>query len=285
MIYRLPQMSVQDFNRDGRADLIAAWQDHLAVYLQSAAGQFPQEPSQTYYFNLRTEQERTLRLVQISPLVEDLDADGGADLILTKMTGRITDRRLLTSVYLNRSGSLPTQANVRLEHEGFATTLLVKDLNADGKQDLLFPIVKIGVRNLIRNLLTDRAEVTLLGHLYRNHEVYAKTPDWSRSFSYQIDLSDGVVLQGGWPNIDGDFDGDGKADLLIVGDDEVSVYLASAGTLFARDPAARMAVKSTPHVLVSALTDRRRADVVLWYDRAPEFEGVVKVLSNSGTGW
>jgi hypothetical protein len=285
MIYRLPHVRVWDFNRDGRADLVVAWQDHVAVYLQEASGQFPREPSQTFYFGLRTEQERTLRLVQISPLIEDLNADGRADLILTKTTGRITDRRLLTSVYLNRAGNLPAQPNVRLEHDGFATTLLTKDLNGDGKPDLLFPVVKIGVRNLIRNLLTDRAEVSLLVHLYRDPGLYANTPDWSRSFSYEIDLSDGVVLQGAWPNLDGDFDGDGKADLLIVGNDEIVVYLASPGTQFSRDPATRMAVKSSSHVIVGNLTASRQADIVLWYDGPSEWKGALKVLMNTGTGW
>ena len=285
LIYRLPQLVVRDFNGDGRADLIAAWQDHVAVYLQDATGHFPQEPSQTFHFNLRTEQERTLRLVQISPLIEDLDGDGRADLMLTKMTGRITDRRLVTTVYLNRAGNLPAQPDVRVEHDGFATTLLTKDLNGDGKHDLLFPVVKIGVRNLIRNLLTDRAEVSLLVHLYRDQGIYSNTPDWTRSFSYQIDLSDGVVLQGGWPNVDGDFNGDGNADLLIAGNDEVVVYLASPGTLFARDPATRMAVKTSSHVIVRDLTDSRHADIVLWYDGSSEWKGAVKVLINTGVGW
>jgi FG-GAP-like repeat len=285
LIYRLPELAVRDFNGDGRADLIAAWQDHVAVYPQDATGRFPREPSPTFHFNLRTEQERTLRLVQISPLIEDLDSDGRADLILAKMTGRVTDRRLLSSVYLNRAGSLPAQPDVRLEHEGFATTLLTKDVNGDGKHDLLFPVVKIGVRNLIRNLLTDRAEVSLLGHLYRDQGIYASTPDWARSFGYQIDLSDGVVLQGGWPNIDGDFDGDGKADLLIAGNDEVAVYLASPAMLFARDAAARIPVKTSSHVIVRDLTDSRRADIVIWYDGPSEWKGVVKVLINTHKGW
>jgi hypothetical protein len=54
--------------------------------------------------------------------------------------------------------------------------------------------VKIGVRNLIRNLLTDRAEVSAGASVSRSG-IYANTPDWARSFSYPIDLSDGVVLQ------------------------------------------------------------------------------------------
>jgi FG-GAP-like repeat len=285
LIYRLPQLVVRDFDGDGRADLIAAWQDHVAVYLQGATASFPQEPSLTFHLNMRTEQERTRRLVQLSPLIEDLDGDGRADLILTKMTGRLTDRRLVTSVYLNRVGNLPPQPDVQIAHDGFATTLLIKDVNGDGKQDLLFPVVKIGVRNLIRNLLTDRAEVSLLGHPYRDPGIYASTPDWTRSYNYQIDLSDGLMLEGGWPNIDGDFDGDGKTDLLIAGNDEVAVYLASPGTLFAREPAARMAVKSSSHVLVHDLTASRHADIVIWYDGTSEWTGVVKVLINTGQGW
>jgi FG-GAP-like repeat len=285
LIYRLPWLFVQDFNRDGRADLIAAWQDHVAVHLQDATGRFPQEPSQTFHFNVRTEQERTRRLVPISPLIEDLDGDGRADLILTKMTGRITDRRIVTSVYLNRAGNLPLQPDVRVEHNGFATTLLVKDLNGDGKRDLMFPLVKIGVSNLIRNLVTDRADVSLLVHLYRDQGLYYSAPDWTRSFSYQIDMSYGVMLQGVWPNFDGDFDGDGQADLLVAGNDEVAVYLATPGALFARDPAARMPVKTSARAIVRDLTGDQRADIVLWYDTPSDWKGVIKVLINTTKGW
>jgi hypothetical protein len=285
LTYRLPQLFVRDFNGDGRADLLAAWQDHLAVYLQGSTGRLAQEPSQTFHFDVRSEQERTLRLVNISPLIEDLDGDGRADLILTKMTGRVTDRRLVTSVYLNRTGSLPAQPHVRIEHDGFATTLYAQDVNGDGRRDLVFPVAKIGVRNLIRNLLTDRVDITLLAHLYRESGTYHNTPDWTRNFSYQIDMSDGVMLQGMWPNLDGDFDGDGKADLLVAGNDEIAVYLATPGTLFARDPVARMPVKTSSHMMVRDLTNNGRADIVLWYDGAPEWRGMLKVLINTAKGW
>jgi FG-GAP-like repeat len=285
LIYRLPQLFVRDFNGDSRGDLIAAWQDHVAVYLQGTTGRFSQEPSQTFHFNLRTEQERTLRFVHISPLLEDLDGDGRVDLILTKVTGRITDRRIASSVYLNRGGGLPAQPHVRVEHEGFASTLVAKDLNGDGKRDLLLPIAKIGVGNLIRNLLTDRADISLLAHLYRDPGVYNKVADWTRNFTYQIDMSDGVMLQGLWPNVEGDFDGDGKADLLVVGNDEIAVYLATPGTLFAREPAARVPVKTSPRTIVQDLTDNRQADIVMWYEKSVEWESVIKVLINTGTGW
>ena len=49
-------------------------------------------------------------------------------------------------------------------------------------------------------------------HFYRDQGTYNRAPNWIRSFDYQIDMSDGVVLQGVWPNVEGDFDADGKAD-------------------------------------------------------------------------
>jgi hypothetical protein len=285
LIYRLPQLFVRDFNGDGRADLIAAWQDNLSVYLQDTAGRFPQEPSQTFHFNVRTEQERTLRSVFISSLIEDLDGDGRADLVLTKMSGRLTDRRIVTSVHLNRAGSLAPRPDVRIEHDGFTTTMFAKDLNGDGKRDLIFPLARIGVSNLIRNLLTSRVDVSLLVYLYRDQGIYNSTPDWTRNFTYQIDLSDGVVLQGVWPNVDGDFDGDGKVDLLVAGNDEVAVYLAAPGPLFARDPAARVPVKTSSHLITRGLTDSGRTDIIMWYDGSSEWKGMIKVLMNTGKGW
>jgi hypothetical protein len=285
LIYRVPQLFVQDFNGDGRADLIAAWQDSVRVYLQDAGGRFATQPSKTFGFNVRTEREETQRSVLVSPLIVDLDQDGYADLILTKMTGRITDRHIVASVYVNRQGTLPQHADVRLEHDGFSTTLLVHDLDGDGKQDLIFPLVRIGVMNIVRNLLSNRVEVSLLAHLYRHHEIYHPTATWSRSFTYQIDWSDGVMLQGAWPHFRDDFDGDGQPDLLIVGNDEVAVYAASPGILFAREAAARFPVKTSPHIVVRDLDGNQRADIILWYDGEPEWRGVLTVLMSSRQGW
>jgi hypothetical protein len=72
---------------------------------------------------------------------------------------------------------------------------------------------------------------------------------------------------------------------MIAGNDEVAVYLARPGTLFARDPQARLAVKTSSHVTVRDLTGDRHADLVMWYDGPSEWAGAVKVLINTGTGW
>jgi hypothetical protein len=285
LIYRLPQFFVRDFNGDARPDLIAAWEDHLSVHLQDDAGRFSQEPSQTFHFNVRTEQESKRRSVFVSPLIDDLDGDGGADLVLSKMAGRLTDRRITTSVHLNRTASLSSRPDVRIEHEGFAATLLTQDLNRDGKRDLVVPLVRLGVKNIIRNLLSNRAEVSLLAHLYRESGVYNNAPDWTRNFTYQIDISDGIALQGVWPRVDGDFDGDGKADLLVAGDDEIVVYLAVPGAPFAPAPAARVAINTSPHLILADLTANRHTDIVMWYEGSPERKGVVRVLRNTAKGW
>ncbi|MBI3327367.1 MAG: VCBS repeat-containing protein [Nitrospinae bacterium] len=285
LVYRFPQLFVQDFNGDGRADLIVAWQEDVAVHLQDASGHFPPHPSQTFHFDLRTEREKSLRTVLVTPLVEDLNQDGYADLILTKMTGRATERRIVTAVYRNQGGSLPSKPDAQIEHEGFGTTLLVKDINGDGKRDLIFPLVKIGVANLVRNLLTSRVDVSLFAHLYQGQPAYLPAADWTRTFGYQVDMSDGVRLEGAWPNIEGDFDGDGRADLLVSGNHELSVYLAIAGASFAPDPAIRLKVKTSPYLLVRDLNNDGLADILMWYDREPEWRGVMKVLMNTGRGW
>jgi hypothetical protein len=63
------------------------------------------------------------------------------------------------------------------------------------------------------------------------------------------------------------------------------VYLATPGTLFARDPAARVPVKTSSHVIVRDLTESRRADIVMWYHEPSEWKGLIKVLMNTAKGW
>jgi hypothetical protein len=282
LVYRLPQLFVDDFDGDGRADLIAAWQENVAVHLQDASGRFAQHPSKSLRFDVRTEGEKARRSVLVAPLIADLNQDGRADLILIKISGRLTDRRLVAMIYLNRDGDLPSRPDLRLEHEGFGTTISVQDIDGDGRRDLILPLVRIGVMNLVRNLLTNRVEVSLHAHLFREPGIYRPTPDWTRTFSYQIDLSDGIMLEGAWPHIGGDFNGDGRPDLLVVANGEIAVYPGIGGGAFARDPAARAAVKTSPHLLVEDLNGDRRADLVLWYEGDPAWHGVLRVLMNGG---
>jgi hypothetical protein len=89
------------------------------------------------------------------------------------------------------------------------------------------------------------------------------------------------MLEGAWPNLEGDFDGDGEPDLLVAGDGEIRVYLASRAELFAREPAALVKVKTSPHLVVNDLNRDGLADILLWYDREPEWSGVIKVLMNT----
>ena len=281
-VYRLPRLFVQDFNGDKRADLIAAWKDEVAVYLQDSSGRFPLHPSTTFHFDVRTDAEKSLRSVLLAPFVEDLDGDGYADLVLTKLTGRLTDRRIVTHVYLNHGGTFASAPDARIQHEGFGTTFLVKDLNRDGKKDLLFPLVKIGVGNLMRNLLSSRVAVSLFAHLYDSRAIYRPTASWTRTFGYQVDMSDGIMLEGAWPNLEGDFDGDGEADLLVSGDGEIRVYPAVAGEFFAREPSIQVKMKTSPHLLVKDLNDDGLADLLLWYEREPGLTGLIRVLMNGG---
>jgi hypothetical protein len=71
----------------------------------------------------------------------------------------------------------------------------------------------------------------------------------------------------------------------VAGNDEVAVYLAAPGALFARDPAARVPVKTSSHLITRDLTGSGRTDILMWYDASSDWNGMIKVLMNTGKGW
>jgi len=179
----LASIAAADFNRDGKLDLVTTDNDnnHLIVLLGNGDGTF-----QTY----QTYQMPTSGYLP-SVNVTDLNGDGLADLVIFdhgQSYGQIV-------LYLGRGdGTFQASASYALSQRG--TALVIDDFNNDGKPDV---VVLYAINN--SPFIDGGGLIVLLG----NGDGTLLTP-----VQNQMPLPLTMF-------INGDFNGDGKADLMMLG--------------------------------------------------------------------
>jgi hypothetical protein len=227
-----------------------------------------------------TEYSQHSLLLFLTPV--DVNRDGFVDVILSKVTGKLLERKIGIFLFIHQQNvrqpfSPRPQQTIMLE--GFTPGVAIEDVNGDGKGDLLLSYVRVGLWDIMKNLLSNRVNLVTAIYLLQTDNTYAAEPDFQEKTSYEIDLSDGVRLHGAWPTLGGDFTGDGHKDLLIARDTEIMIYPNTQdGNLFA-DPLVQSHLPTTPYMYVIDLNGDRKDDL-LFYQK--EEQGKVSILINEG---
>lgn len=283
-----PVLARGDDDGDGRPDLFALARWAIAVYHAGPEG-LPSEPSRTLPLRpFDAEQERDHRATADDYLARDLDGDGRADLLLTTIGGGLMDGRSATRIHLNPGAGVEVDgppAASRTVDRGFSRIHLV-DLEGDGRLELLETRLDFGVVQIVRFLLTRRAELRL-----RLLTLDAEAPDGLRTLfeedlSFRIDFGESRVA-GLVPGL-GDWNGDGRLDFFVTrGDDAIGFRVAaSAEAVAAGADRFGPTVGEQPVPLPSGRSRTADLDgdgldeIVAWNDRDPKLPLIV--LENLG---
>ena len=224
-----PTISRADDNGDGRLDLFALSRWGIWIYHAGPNG-LPKEPSRKIAltpFDEETEREHEATITNY--FARDIDGDAKADLLLSTISGGLSDGHSTTRVYLNpgtgTSVSAPPIADRTLEG-GFSGFSFV-DADGDGRDEILETTLEFGVVQIVRILLTRRAETTvrLLGLDPSAEDGFRVL--FEDEFSFRLDFSEQEVT-GLVPNL-GDWNGDGVKDFYLAGrEGEITFRIGSA---------------------------------------------------------
>jgi hypothetical protein len=283
--YWAPQLNLVDTNADGRADLVATIGDQVAVFRQNPDGGFPAKPNQTFNLHLMNEEERDQHRDRqgISILeVADLDRDGRADLLSNKQEGSMTSRKSKVGIYWGSTGSWakgkPDQV---LALEKAAIGPLVRDVNSDGRQDLVMLIFDIGVYSAAKVLITGTFNLIWQYYLLGPDHTYPAQPSYVDITPIKVDISK-FKLIGGFPNIFADFNGDGDDD-MVYGKSEKELVIAlkdGQGKRTGVEEAIQVPVGMIP--IAEDLNGDGKSEVILWYPFDKERQDLLTVLMNQG---
>jgi len=279
LYFDTPRLSVADVDGDGALDIVAATRHEVRVFVQRADATFLSEPDRVYPLHVMSERNHIRGSGGVSVQARDVDGDGRADLLVSHLTGGLTDAHLATALYLNRDGSWDLeQPNARLESNAALGSDTLLDVDGDGRPELLRTSIPFSVLKLIQSLLTHSVSAKFSLHRLGKSNGFGDEPWVSKEVDLALNV-DTFRPRGFLPAWHLDLNGDGQLDLLTSGDgDEINVFLGGERRYAHRD--ARQKVDSEGLLRSGDLDGDHLPDIVLFDPMTPGAS--VRVLRNRG---
>ena len=195
-----------------------------------------------------------------SSTMEDIDGNGMPDLIVTQTQGTI-NLKALTQVYLATGPmTYPDAPTATFESRGSFAAPLMKDVNGDKKQDIIFVNIPFGVKFFINLFVWKKLGVDLEIYIFDGTGFGAK-PDFTTSVS--IEAPEGKEQAA---YCLGDFNGDGKTDAAFgAGSDELRLQAGGDAEFISSKPYLTLKVPSFGIAKAHKLNDNAAEDIVIYH--------------------
>jgi hypothetical protein len=272
-----------DCDGDGDHDLVCTNGNEVQTFLQKGGGVFGKDPDRRTRVHILSEdggEEDALN--QINSDLMDVTGNNQADLILFRNIGKVgifESMRTQVIFYKATDEGWSSRATQIINLKGVSITPALIDLDDDGARDLVLSSLRTDLITNASRALFQSVTVTFLVFRYqKDRGRFSSAPDWSRDFTVDVDRveSGGTIpLAYFW----GDFDGDGKNDLLsLEREDAFVIYPARVsprvfgGTKleFPDDEKHVVYLEPSDSFKITDLNGDGRDDLVLWYADADE---------------
>ena len=155
-----------------------------------------------------------------SAQMEDLNGDELPDLVVTESTGSVNVKMRVSVYQASAPFTYPTKPATVLESSGALASPFLKDVNGDGKNDLIMIKIPFSVKTFVNYFLRQRVNVQLEAYLSSatgiesqpslSQNITVSAPDDREQIAYAM----------------GDFNGDSRLDLALgSGEDALEVHI------------------------------------------------------------
>lgn len=210
-----PGLFLGDDDGDGRLDLFAVGRFGMWVFRSGPKG-LPSAPTRQARLRPFPFQEELRHEVNtLTAVVRDLDGDGRADLVVHRTGGGLLHSHASTHVYLNDGrGAQPMgRPSATLNVANGIGSVILADLDGDGRVEIVQSAVPFGVLQVVRVLVRRQLEAKLSVYRFPSKGRGPLVLTWDTELDYPVDFDLGRVA-GLLPDVDGDWNGDGRRDLL-----------------------------------------------------------------------
>jgi hypothetical protein len=283
--FQWPVIRMGDDEGDGVKDLFALSRWSLSIFRGGPEG-LPSSPTRRIEMQPFTEEEEMrFETTEITYFAEDLNGDGLADLLLHRISGGLMAGKSAADIYINPGdGANPHGAPSAqmLVDKGFSGIEPI-DLDHDGQAEVVETSIQFGIAQIVRILLTRKANVSLRVLNLDSASPEQLVSSWRHDMTLKVNFGEGRT-EGIFPNMEGDWNGDGRNDLLYPdGNRRVAIRLGRAGALgpeFGDRVGSQTLPVDTGRTRVADLNGDGLDDLVIYDPR--EIDGKVWALYNTG---
>jgi hypothetical protein len=197
---------------------------------------------------------------EASTEMKDIDGNGLPDLIVTQMQGKV-NVKVLTEIYLASEPFVyPKEPTARFQFSGALTAPMLEDLNGDGKSDLLFLKVPLGVKLFVNYFVMQKLTIQAEVHLF-NGTTFNEAPDFRDSITVEAPEQRERPAY-----VMGDFSGDGHTDVAFSASQEtMAIYTGSEERFMSSKPWTTLTLPSYGQARAYDLDGSGGMDIVLFH--------------------
>jgi hypothetical protein len=273
--YSFPNLTLLDFDGDGRNDLIANTDERVTVYLRGDDGVYSPEADFDFEFDVLTQEEKIEGFAEVDTDVEEI----------TKQTFKgLTNFRGVVNVYWGKpDGYADTPDHVIISEGTASAGAMFWDVNGDGRKDLVMPSVKFSIAAIIRILITRSIRVYFNVYVLDENGSFSDRPDFTKEIKFKIDFSGESDEQA--TDLEGDYNGDKRTDFVFAtNEQELSIFLGvdEKDRLFSKKAKVKVKADAYGELTSYDLNDDGFSDMVIYYPQSKDRKGTLEVLVNLG---
>ncbi len=279
--FRYPELSVGDYNGDGKADLFVFSEERLRIHGGDGT-RYSERPIASLDFEFRTIEEHNKRNTAVIAQALDLNGDGKTDYALNKVTGSLMSLRSETAIHLNEGGFTKKPSQL-IKRDGFSVLAQFIDLNGDGRLEMIEGHSDIGILGVARALVSRKLTIDAL--VTQNHGgVFDLANTKKFNITLSFDFSGGPFLKGPIPHVSHDLDGDRALDFLSSPDGQtLQIFRGTKDATFDPDAALKLEVEISPFTAPFFDARSKRAHIVTFFRDMDGKEGRILVLLNTSS--
>lgn len=197
--------------------------------------------------------------------MSDIDGNGLPDLVVTQTQGTVNIKGLTQVYFAKEPFTFSETPDVTFPVNGALSSPLVKDVNGDGKSDLLFIKVPFGVKMIMNYLMSQRLSLTIEAHLLKDGN-FAVEPDMKSGLTVDAPENRKRVAYAL-----GDFNGDKWIDLAFgSGAAQMVFYTGTPERLLSSKPWQTLDVPSIGEARPYKLNGGEAEDLVIFHPSSAE---------------
>jgi len=277
----LPQIVLKEMNRDNWPDIVAVFDDRLAVFTSQIQPDMIDDEtflsSQEIQFAIEDPHLSMLEALaptDMSIEVEDLNRDGYSDVILSRASkASFTKTLSQLQIYFSRRGQFQTLPDQVLMAENFYGDHAIADFNHDGRKDMALLQFPIGLVGAAKFLLTRRIKYGFDIYLQTPNGQFNNEPDQQLRFIRHSKIRN--VLKPEFFTF-ADWNGDHLLDLLVnIDHQRIVCFIQKDVDEFSKKPDFEINIPVSPHFWIGDLNKDRQADLVFWYENPGEIRCLI----------